>query len=164
MRYHIRGPGRHGEAVIGTGSSITCSVAAPEEDDTFEMEINGYIWNSDSLEGAWSEAGFSKSVYNYENGTIETRIEGFVESFTKEHDMTIIKCHSYKYEGEVDMTIKIQGMNNEHVLWSVICRFIQHFILRKSKFFLNIYFCSKLKNYDYNIINLAIVVISRIIL
>ena len=111
MRYHIRGPGRHGEAVIGTGSSITCSVAAPEEDDTFDMEINGNSWGRGELEGPWTEAGFARSVYVHRNGTISTNIEGFVESFTKEHDMAIIKCHSWKYEGGVDMTIKIQGMN-----------------------------------------------------
>ncbi|XP_063681602.1 uncharacterized protein LOC134816599 [Bolinopsis microptera] len=104
-RYHIRGP-KHQEAVVGGGSSITCSVANPEEDDTFMMEINGNSW--DELEGVWTEAEFSKAVYDYENGTIETRIEGFVESFTKEHDMADIRCYSLKHKGEVSMTIKLQ--------------------------------------------------------
>ncbi|KAL5266932.1 hypothetical protein ACHWQZ_G004096 [Mnemiopsis leidyi] len=112
VRFHIRGPEYYAREV-GQGSSITCSIAAPEIDDTFEMYVNG-IRSSDlcAEDSPWCSAGFNKSIYTYDNGTVETSVEGLVYEFTSAHNETYIKCTSYKYSGSISEWISLRPDNS----------------------------------------------------
>ena len=112
VRFHIRGPKYYAQEV-GQGSSITCSVAAPEFDETFEMYVNG-IHTSDLCEegSPWCSAGFNRSIWRYDNGTVETSINGFVDEFTAGHNETYIECTSYKYNGSVSEWISLRPDNS----------------------------------------------------
>ena len=111
--FHIRGP-KAQNAMIGQGSSITCSIAAPEEDLTFEMYVNGRSFSKLSPDSPWNSAGFKRSTYDWNNGTVSTDIEGFVESFTGGHNNTAIYCTSYKYPGHVSLNITLHPDNSTH--------------------------------------------------
>ena len=111
VRFHIRGP-NNGSAMVGQGSSITCSIDAPEADDTFVMYIDGTPFSELSPECPWSKAGFNRSTFDWENGTISTDIVGFVDEFTSGHNGTEINCTSWKYNGHVAMEIDLQPDNS----------------------------------------------------
>ena len=111
VRFHIRGP-RHYNSVVGQGSSITCSIDAPEADDTFVMFVDGTPFYNLSSNSTWYSAGFNKSSYDWGNGTISTDIEGFVDEFTADHNRTLINCTSYKYPGHISMRIRVRPDNS----------------------------------------------------
>ena len=113
MIFHIRGP-KAQNAMIGQGSSITCSIAAPEKDLTFEMYVNGRSFSKLSPDSPWNSAGFKRSTYDWNNGTVSTDIEGFVEKFTGGHNNTAIYCTSYKYPGHVSLNITLHPDNSTH--------------------------------------------------
>ena len=101
---HIRGP-KPDYSKIGEGSSITCSIAASYEDEDFVMYIDGVAFDELSDDSVWKEAGFEWTSYDLMNGTIESSIEGFVEEFNNDHNMTEIRCYSMKHEAEVTTEI-----------------------------------------------------------
>ena len=107
-RIHIRGP-KPSQAYVGEGSSITCAINAPDIDYSFEMYINGDRYNNLNRTSPWRVANFTWSAYRESNGTVTTAIEGFVDSFTKEHDRTRIDCRSEKYMKKDFIYIRIKG-------------------------------------------------------
>ena len=108
--YHIRGP-RPSQAEVGAGSSITCAINAPSEDPTFYMEIDGNTWDNLSTESPWREAMLTRTVYANDNGTFETAIEGFIDTFRAEHNNTHIRCSSDIYSGQIELYIQLSKSN-----------------------------------------------------
>ena len=111
MRFHIRGP-KPRYAMIGQGSSITCSVAAPQNDSTFEMYIDGTPASQLSPYSPWYNASFTRSTYRYRNGTVSTDIEGYVDEFTADHNGALINCTSWKYNGSIATYIRLRPDNS----------------------------------------------------
>merc|ERR1712176_180856 len=108
---HIRGP-KPRYAMIGQGSSITCSVAAPQNDSTFEMYIEGTPASQLSPYSPWYNASFTRSTYRYRNGTVPTDIEGYVDEFTADHNGALINCTSWKYNGSIATYIRLRPDNS----------------------------------------------------
>ena len=78
------------------------------------MTINGDEWNGEALNESWSGAGFNFSDFDHENGTIETSIAGYIDSFTESDNMTEIRCFSKKYDGEISMTIELRDNHGKY--------------------------------------------------
>lgn len=94
-------------ALVGEGSSITCSISASYSDESFVMMVDGERYDSESLPGSWKAANFERTEYDFENGTISTAIEGFIDTFSMEHNSTVFHCVSEKNNAEGRFTIKL---------------------------------------------------------
>ena len=77
------------------------------------MYVNGVLSDNLCQEGSpWCSAGFNRSIWRYDNGTVETSINGFVDEFTAAHNETYIECTSYKYNGSVSEWISLRPDNS----------------------------------------------------
>ncbi|KAL5253604.1 hypothetical protein ACHWQZ_G013415 [Mnemiopsis leidyi] len=112
VRFHIRVP-QPGNVAVGDGSSITCAIAAPSSDPTFKMTINGVPFEDIKDNDTWGnrEANFRKYEERHENGTVETVIAGFIDTFRQDHNMTEIRCFSESFEGNVSATLVLRPVD-----------------------------------------------------
>ena len=112
VRFHIRVP-QPGNVAVGDGSSITCAIAAPSSDPTFKMTINGVPFEDIEDGDTWGnrEANFRKYEERHENGTVETVIAGFIDTFRQDHNMTEIRCFSESFEGNVSATLVLRPVD-----------------------------------------------------
>ena len=76
------------------------------------MFVDGIPFSSLSENSTWYGAGFNKTEWDWENGTISTDIVGFVDEFTADHNRTVINCTSYKYPGHISTRIRLQPDNS----------------------------------------------------
>ena len=106
----IRGPDPE-NAVVGKGSTITCGIRAHwDEDETFQMYINGVPYQDISAGDTWGEeANFDRKHYRYwEDYTMKTVIAGRISEFSQDHSGTEIRCVSTKWNKEISTTIDLQ--------------------------------------------------------
>ena len=101
--FHIRGP-KPQYSVVGESSSITCSIAAPEFDETFEMFVDGISYREIRFDAQRTRTGL-------ENGTVVTNIAFFADELIAEFNLTVIRCLSLKYDGEISLTINLRPAN-----------------------------------------------------
>ena len=73
------------------------------------MTINGVPYNEIAAADTWgSEADFRRSEERLENGTVETAIAGFIDTFREDHNMTEIRCFSELFSGEISTTLLLR--------------------------------------------------------
>ncbi|KAL5250141.1 hypothetical protein ACHWQZ_G016018 [Mnemiopsis leidyi] len=107
---NIRGP-KASQAHVGGGSSITCSVTAPEEDNFFWMRINQHNWFELPEGSAWREANFTRHVERFENGSVATGVMGFIDNFREEHSANV-SCGSNNPDHQRYASIRLEFKNN----------------------------------------------------
>ena len=105
VRFHIRGP-KPQHSVVGEGVSITCSIAAPDVDETFEMLVDGISYRRVSWHDSGHNAHYSRE--RLDNGTFVTEIGISFHEFPAKKNLTVIRCFSLKYDGEISLTINVQ--------------------------------------------------------